>query len=372
MNTNHIPPVIRSWQMCRPRHAFAAARESNGWALMRRDVPSPELKEGEVLLAIAGCGVCGTDIGYFYQGIPTVTKPPLILGHEISGTVVAGEPSWLGKEAIVPAILPCRECELCRAGKPNRCLRQKMPGNSYGVYGGFASHIPVPARELCAVPQRNGLALEQLAVVADAVATPYHAARRADLKPGDQVIIVGITGGLGIFLAQWAKQFGAKTVVGLGRNPAKLASSLSYGADFTINITGKSPADVKKDFFKECRRRNVHSKSGWKIFEMTGTRAGQEIALELIGPAGLLVLVGYSPECVSWPPSRLMAYDAEVRGTWACPPEHYPGILDRVLAGDIRVSPLVETRPMSDIAATFAEIRTDGHPGKRIVLVPDF
>src|SRR5262245_33185063 len=93
---------------------------------------------------------------------------------------------------------------------------------------------------------------------------------------------------------------------------------------------------------------------------------------ELVGHAGMLVIVGYGLESVRWNMSKLMVYDAEIRGTWGCPPEHYPYILDRVLAGDIQIAPMVETRPMSRIAATFEEGRTHGNPGKRVVLVPDF
>lgn len=342
------------------------------WELSRRDAPVPELKDGEVLVAIAGCGVCGTDLGYFYQGIPTASRPPLILGHEISGTVVAGDPSWLGKEVIVPTIIPCRECELCRRGRANRCLRQKMPGNSYGVYGGFASHIPVPSRELCLVSRRGTFALEQLAVVADAVATPYQAALRGGIQCGDRVMVIGVTGSLGIFMAQWARFLGAQTVVGVGRNRLKLENSLQYGVDFTINSTGKPPAEIRKEFYTECRRRKTDPKCGWKIFEMTGTRQGEELALELIGYAGVLVIVGYTSESIPHHLSRLMAFDAEIRGTWGCPPEHYPFILERVLAGDVHIAPLVETRPMSRIAATFDEIRANGNPGRRVVLVPDF
>jgi 6-hydroxycyclohex-1-ene-1-carbonyl-CoA dehydrogenase len=370
MNAAKLPPVIRSWQM-----SSLALVEAHGRAspqMIRKDVRLPELKDGEALIAIAGCGVCGTDLGYFYHGVPTVAKPPLILGHEISGTVVAGETGLLGKEVIVPTIIPCRECELCRAGRANRCLRQRMPGNSHGMFGGFASHIPVPSRDLCVVRQRSNFALEQLAVVADAVATPYQAALRGELNPGDKVIIIGVTGVLGMFMAQWAKHFGSETVAGLGRNPAKLANALEYGVDFTINLTGKSPVEVKKEFFTECRRKKIEAKYGWKIFEMTGSRAGQEAALELIGHAGILVVVGYSPEIIAWHISKLMVRDAEVRGSWGCPPEHYPSILERVLAGEIRIAPLVETRPMSQIAATFEELRINGNPGKRVVLVPDF
>ena len=370
MTLTKPPQAIHCWQM------VSSSRDGNNRppvrGLVKAALPVPEPRAGEALVKIAGCGVCGTDLGYFYQGIPTVTKPPLTLGHEISGTVVAGDPAWLGKEVIVPTLIPCRECEPCRSGRANRCLRQKMPGNSHGVYGGFASHIPVPSRELCPVPHRGTFPLEHLAAVADAVATPFQAARRGRIRAGDRIIIVGVTGSLGMFLAQWARFFGAQIVVGVGRNPVKLETSLQFGADFTIGSAGKSPAEVKKDFFTECRRRKIDPKYGWKIFEMTGSREGEETALELVGYAGVLVLVGYSPENVSCHLSRLMVFDAEILGTWGCPPEYYPFVLDRVLSGDIRVTPLVETRPMSRIETTFEEMRTRGNPGKRVVLVPDF
>lgn len=362
--------VIKSWQMVKaaePDEVLPAL------ALTRKDIPVPELKEGEALVAIAGCGVCGTDIGYFYDGIPTASRPPIILGHEISGTVVAGDPLWLGREVVVPTIIPCRRCELCQRGRANRCLRQKMPGNSYGVYGGFASHIPMPSRELCPVGDRKAVPLSHLAVAADAVATPYQAAVRAQLKSGDKVIVIGVTGGLGIFMAQWAKFLGAETVVGIGRNQAKLDSSLDYGVDFAINSSGKPSSEIRKDFFTRCRKKRIDPKYGWKIFEMTGSRQGQETALELLAYTGVLVVVGYGQDIIPYHLSKLMAFDAEIRGTWGCLPEHYPYIVDRILSGDIRISSLVETRPMSAIAETFKQIKLGGgSPAKRIILVPDF
>jgi len=119
----------------------------------------------------------------------------------------------MGKEVIIPAVMPCRKCMLCKTGRGNRCLAQKMPGNSLGIYGGFSSHIPVPSIDLCEVRDRGDIPLEFLAVVADAVTTPYQAVRRADLRPGDSVIVIGVTGGVGVYTAQMAKAFGAKTVI---------------------------------------------------------------------------------------------------------------------------------------------------------------
>ncbi|MCX8085053.1 MAG: alcohol dehydrogenase catalytic domain-containing protein, partial [Calditerrivibrio sp.] len=182
--------------------------------LIKTEIQKPELKEYEVLVEIKGCGVCHTDLSYYYQGVPTVTKPPLTLGHEISGVIVEGRIDLIGKEVIVPAVMPCNSCPICAQGRENRCLNQKMPGNSLGIYGGYSSHIPVPFRDLCIIENRGDFPIETLAVVADAVTTPYQAAIRADLKDGDLVIVIGVAGGVGTYMTQMAKAFGAKCVIG--------------------------------------------------------------------------------------------------------------------------------------------------------------
>ena len=169
----NVPDAIQTWQMVQPWTRDKETGEKTPGVLERTSIPVPELQPGEVLVEVSGCGVCHTDLGYFYYGVPTVNKPPLTLGHEISGRVVAAgagtEGDWLGKEVIVPAVMPCNDCPICAAGRGNRCLAQKMPGNSLGIYGGFSSHIPVPAADLCAVENRGELPIEWLAVVADAV-----------------------------------------------------------------------------------------------------------------------------------------------------------------------------------------------------------
>ncbi|MEJ2698278.1 MAG: alcohol dehydrogenase catalytic domain-containing protein, partial [Desulfuromonadales bacterium] len=275
MGTN-VPESLFSWQMI-------ASAPPEKVAMECRELPMPELKSGEALVKIAGCGVCGTDLGYFFDGIPTVSRPPITLGHEISGTVVVGELGLVGKKVIVPTILPCRKCDLCQSGRANRCLHQKMPGNSYGPYGGFASHIVVPSRELCVLPQLPEIGLEKLAVIADAVATPFQAAVRGGLKKGDRVIVLGATGGLGVYMAQWARLMGAECVIGIARNAGKLEQVREFGLDLTICSVDKTPWEVRKEFWSLCRKNGLDPRSGWKIFEMTGSCDGQEIALELLG-----------------------------------------------------------------------------------------
>jgi 6-hydroxycyclohex-1-ene-1-carbonyl-CoA dehydrogenase len=366
-----VPKVIKQWQMVQPWAKNRETGEVTQGKLAVAEIPVPELKEGEVLVEVAGCGVCHTDLGYFYDGVPTVSKPPLALGHEIAGTVIAGDPAWIGKEVIVPAVMPCRKCILCKTGRGNRCLAQKMPGNSIGVYGGFSSHIPVPTIDLCVVTDKKGYALEQLAVVADAVTTPYQACKRADLQPGDNVIIIGATGGVGVYMAQTVKALGAKTVIGIARNPEKLKRALDFGCDYVISTTDKTNKDVVGEWRGICKSKALDN-TGWKIFEVTGTKPGQELALDLLSFVGKLILVGFGMAKSEYMFSKLMAFDAEIIGTWGCLPEYYPIVLNMVLNKKIVIDPFVDVRPMSTIAATFDEVHKAGSPEKRVVLKPDF
>ncbi len=354
-----IPKTIQTWQMTEPGK------------LVRTEIPTTELKPGEALVEIRGCGVCHTDISYFYMGVPTIQKPPLTLGHEISGVVVAGPPALIGREVIVPAVMPCNNCDICRMGRSNRCLSQKMPGNSLGIYGGFSSHIPVPAADLCVVGERKGIPLEHLSVIADAVTTPYQAAVRARLAPGDRVIVIGAAGGVGSFMTQIAKVMGATTVIGIDVNEEKLKLMEGFGADLTINPKGKSAKEVKELIKAHCKVKGIPSNYGWKIFEVTGVKPGQELALALLAFVGTLVVIGFGTDETQYMLSKLMAFDAEVIGTWGCPPQHYPEVLGLCIDGKIALAPFVETRPMSEIAQVF----DDAHHGrlkKRVVLTPDF
>lgn len=94
---------------------------------------------GEVVVEVAGCGVCHTDLGYYYDGVRFNHPAPLALGHEISGRVVAagaGAEEWQGKAVLIPAVIPCGTCDLCLSGHGTICRQQLMPGND--IQGGFA------------------------------------------------------------------------------------------------------------------------------------------------------------------------------------------------------------------------------------------
>jgi 6-hydroxycyclohex-1-ene-1-carbonyl-CoA dehydrogenase len=345
------------WQMTELNKEFTLAEK-----------PFPEIKEGEALIKIAGCGVCHTDLSFWHQGVRTKHALPLTLGHEISGVVIGGPQEWLNKKVIIPAVLPCGECELCKRGRSNICRNQLMPGNDFD--GGFASHVVVPAKYLCHVPEKvlQKYSLQQLCVIADAISTPYQVVKKSEIEKGDLAIVIGV-GGVGIYGAQIAKIFGAK-VVALDVNDEKLAIAKNHGIDATINIKGLDAAAVKEKVKAIVRELKAPSVC-WKIFEMSGTKAGQEMAFSLLTFASTLSVVGFTMDKVEVRLSNLMAFDAKLIGTWGCKPELYPEVVDLVANDLLKIDQFVETFPLSKINEVFKNTLEHKYT-KRSVLVPDF
>jgi 6-hydroxycyclohex-1-ene-1-carbonyl-CoA dehydrogenase len=336
----------------------------------RRDLPAPTGEPGEAVIEVAGCGVCHTDLAFLYHGVKTRGALPLVLGHEISGIVRevgdGVDAALVGRAVVVPAVLPCGECELCRAGRRTICRRQVMPGNDRN--GGFASHVVVPARFLCPVPAKVLATHElwELSVVSDAASTPFEAVKRSGLAAGDLAVLVG-AGGIGVYGVQIASATGAK-VIALDIDERKLEQARAAGAH--------SALDVKDKPIKEIRKlvRSVAEKIGapphlWKIFEMSGTRSGQETAFSLVGFGASLAIVGFTTDRVEVGLSNLMAYDAVVRGNWGADPLIYPELLDWVGDGRLAVKPYIEKHALAEINEVFEEARK-GAFLKRVVLVP--
>ena len=338
-----------------------------GEPLELREVARPEAGAGEVVVRVAGCGVCHTDIGFWRDGVATRRDPPLTLGHEVAGVVEeagAGAESLLGREVIVPAVIPCGECDLCQAGQGNACRRQIMPGND--LDGGFADLIRVPARGLCLVEDRGGHELAELAVIADAVTTPYQAVVRSGLKPGDFAVVVG-TGGVGGYAVQIAAALGAE-VVAIDVDAGRLAGMASHGARATLDASALEFRDLRRRV-SELAGEWGCAPHGWKIFECSGHPGGQETAWGLLTYAATLMVVGFTMAKVELRLSNLMAFDATAQGTWGCRPELYPEALALVTSGRVAVRPFVRTYPLSDgpeVLRAVADHEIDG----RAVLVP--
>jgi len=331
----------------------------------------PQPQPGQVVVEIAGCGVCHTDLGFFYDGVRTNKALPLTLGHEISGRVVAvgtGAEDWLGRAVIVPAVIPCGQCDACQRGKGTICAAQAMPGND--IEGGFASHIAVSAVGLCPVDEARlaaaGLQLADVSVVADAVTTPYQAVVQAGVVPGTLCVVIGV-GGVGGYCAQIARAFGG-TVVAIDVDPAKLEAIGRHGAALTINARTVDPKTLKKDIAAFAKEQGLSSRE-WVIFECSGTGIGQATAWSLLVHGATLAVVGFTMDKVELRLSNLMAFHARALGNWGCPPELYPGALDLVLDGKIDLAAFIERHPLEHINQIFADVHAH-RLTRRAILTP--
>lgn len=354
---------IHSWQMKGPEQAMERAI---------RSIDPGELTGDQALVEVAGCGVCHTDLGFLYDGVRTRHSLPLTLGHEIAGRVIAAGPdssALVGRAVVVPAVIPCGECAACRVGRGAICGAQFFPGND--DHGGFASHVVVPGRGLCPVDDEllaaSGIPLSTLSVIADAVTTPYQAILNAGLRKGDVAIFIGV-GGVGNFGVQIAAHLGAH-VVAIDVDSERLQGMSAYGAELCIQSSGDLRA-IKKQVRAWVKKGDLPG-TGWKIFETSGHPGGQALAFSLLGYDAHLAIVGYTREKIPVRLSNLMAFDATLRGTWGCLPEHYPAVLELVLRGAVKLGEVTTTRPMSTINETFESLRKH-QLRQRPVLIPDF
>lgn len=326
--------------------------------LVRAEAPVPVPGAGEVLLKVAGCGVCHTDLGYLYDGVRLKSPLPLTLGHEISGMVEAtgpGAEAWGQKAVIVPAVMPCGECDVCSRDKGNICRTQKMPGND--IQGGFATHIIVPAAQLCEVPMgadgkpasKSGISLAELSVIADAVTTPYQAILESGLTDQDVAIFIGV-GGVGGFGAQIAKAKGA-SVIAIDIDADKLAALAPY-VDATFNSGDMAFKELRKAVSGLVKEKGWRQ-TEWKIFETSGTAPGQQTAFGLLTFGASLSVVGFTMNTVDIRLSNLMAFHATARGNWGCIPKYYPDVLKLVLDDQVKLGPFVETFALDEINDVF-------------------
>lgn len=324
------------------------------------EVPTPEPRPGEVLVRVAGCGVCHTDLHYLDHGTPTFKPPPIILGHEVAGTVTeagAGVTALAaGTRVLIPAVLSCGHCALCRTGRENICERSQMLGNH--IDGGYAEYVAVPAKDVVVMP--DDVPLAEGSIIADAVTTPYHAVvRRGRVTPGDWVAVFGC-GGVGLSLVQIASAVGAR-VIAVDVKDAKLETAARFGATAVVNAATTKKVD-----------KEIRGLSGGGVdvaFEAVGKAATQELALNSLATGARLVLVGYSPETLPLNAGRVMFREIEVLGSLGCRPVDYPRAIELVRQGHVRLMDMVTHRfPLDRIAEALDTLR--GGEAIRVVVTP--
>jgi 2-desacetyl-2-hydroxyethyl bacteriochlorophyllide A dehydrogenase len=251
------------------------------------DVADPIPGPLDIILRVKACGVCGTDLKILSGRIP----PPIVTlphtpGHEIAGEVVAIGSAVknisVGQKGIVYFYVGCKDCEMCRTGRENVCFSIRRLG--FELPGGFAELVKMPAYNFC--PFREGISLHEIAILPDAVATPYHALKTmAGVKAGQDVLIMGV-GGLGIHAVQIAKLMGARVfAVARREGPLRLASE--HGADFVID---SSEEGSSKKVMEMTQGRGVDV-----VIENVGSAQSMGWSLPCLKRRGRLVLVGYDP-----------------------------------------------------------------------------
>ncbi|MGH9830731.1 MAG: zinc-binding dehydrogenase, partial [Blastocatellia bacterium] len=283
------------------------------------DVATPVPGAGEILVKVAACGVCHTDLHYVDHDVPTFKKPPLILGHECSGTVAAlGAGVTRFKEAervLLPAVYGCGKCHMCRVGRENICENMVMFGNN--VDGAYAEYVVAPEKDVLRLPKE--IPLVEGAIIADATTTPYHAVvNRGHVLPGDRVVVFGC-GGIGLNLVQIAAAVGAQ-VIAVDVVPAKLDWAKRLGALSTIN--SKEVDRVEKEIRKQTG-------GGADVaFEAIGNPMTQQQAFASVRNGGRLVMVGYSEKPITLDSGRVMYREIEIVGSLGCRAVDYPRVLE--------------------------------------------
>ncbi len=323
------------------------------------DIPVPQIGPDQVLVKVAACGACHTDLHYIEHGVPTFKKPPIVLGHEASGIVeevgVDVDNLAMGQRVLIPAVLTCGKCRFCRMGRENICSDMQMLGNHFD--GAYAEYVAVPAKDVLDLPE--SIPIEDASIIADALSTPYHAVKnRAKVKPGDIVAVFGC-GGVGINAVQLAAAVGA-SVIAVDVNERKLKWASELGAAQTID------ASKVERVSKEIKK--LTGGGADIAMEVIGNPRTIEEAFESVRVGGRLCVVGYTHEAISIIAGKIMFKELEIVGSLGCPPGEYVPLIRMVELGKIDVTRLVTHRFHLDNIQGAFDVMKQGESLRSIVI----
>jgi alcohol dehydrogenase, propanol-preferring len=314
--------------------------------LALEDVARPVPEGNEVLIQLEACGVCHSDLHVADGDWPqfkTITKKPLILGHEIAGRVVEKGANvrevQIGDLVGVPWIYwTCGECEFCREGNENLCVKQKITGVT--VDGGFAEFVKAPASHVLKIPE--GLSAIEAAPLFCAGVTVYRALKRARISPGQRVAIFGI-GGLGHLAVQIGRELGAEiTAIDVSEEKLRLAESLGAARGFNATST---------NVVKELRARgSVHV-----ALVTSAAKATYEMAFSCVRPTGTLLAVGLPAENICFPPILMAAKEIRIQSSAVGTRQDVRETLELASKGKIHCQ--VATQPLAKVNQVLKEMR---------------
>lgn len=329
-----------------------AARFHPGEGLRIEEVPRPAVGPGEVLVETEACGVCHSDLHLLEGELPLVETRTL--GHEVAGTVAeTGEGVTLetGTDVAVFGGWGCRDCAVCAGGNDQLCNLTNWMG--IGNDGGYAEYVRVPTADYC-LPL-EGLDLIEAAPLTDAALTAYRTLRKAEVGPGDCVVVVGI-GGLGEFGVQLGRLYGCR-VIAVDRDPSKLDRAVSLGADATVDTDGSVPRKIR-----EAADDGVDA-----VVDFVGVDETLEWATNVLGVDGHLVLAGIGGGSTEFAWNPLVGSEITYRTVqWGTPAE-LRDVLQ--LARQDRFETRIERVGLGELPATLERL-ADGDIEGRAVVVP--
>ncbi|MDP4962442.1 MAG: zinc-binding dehydrogenase [Mycobacterium sp.] len=265
-------------------------------SVVLEDIAIPAPGPGEVLVKVAFCGICHSDLSLINGTFPA-QRPVVTQGHEASGTIAAlgaGVTGWAeGDRVVVAAGRPCQNCPNCRRGDLANCLRMQLMAFAYD--GAWAEYTVAQVIGLTRVP--DNVPLEQAAILADAVSTPFGAVvRTGKVVIGESVGVWGV-GGIGTHIVQLSRLVGAAPIIAVDINAVVRDRAVELGADYAFD-SGDPDLMAKINEVTGGRKLDV-------AFDAVGLKATFEQALEALTVGGRLVAVGMSDQCPTVGPTSM-------------------------------------------------------------------
>jgi L-iditol 2-dehydrogenase len=331
------------------------------------DLPTPAPGAGEVLIQVAACGICGSDV-HGYDGGSGRSIPPIVMGHEAAGVVAAlggGAPSYrVGERVTFDSTVYCGGCEFCRRGEVNLCEYRQVVGVSCGEYrraGAFAEYVTVPERILYRLPDK--LSFSDAAML-EAASVAIHAVRVAEVAGGETALVIG-AGMIGLLILQAARASGCSRIFVADVDATRLELARSLGADAVIESAGDSRESLTSRIEELTGGRGVDL-----VFEAVGRPETVASAIDCTRKGGTVALVGnISPE-VSIPLQKVVTRQIRLQGSCASAGE-YPQAMDWVAEGKIKVAPLITAvAPLAEGPSWFARLYAREPNLMKVVLDP--
>jgi len=328
------------------------------------DLPRPAVAPGEVLVEVAACGICGSDV-HGYDGSSGRRIPPLVMGHEAAGIVAeVGEGVTrfaIGDRVTFDSTVYCGACGYCLSGQINLCDNRQVVGVSTPDFrraGAFAEFVTVPEHIVYRLPGELSFAE---AAMLEAVSVALHAVAVSNLKGGETALVIG-AGMIGLLTLQAARAAGVARILVADIDATRLKLAQESGADATILASGSAMVD---EVLRQTGGRGVDL-----VLEAVGRDETVSAAIDAVRKGGTVTLIGNITPQVTLPLQKVVSRQIRLQGSCASSGE-YPQAIELVSNGKIKVTPLITAvAPLSDGARWFERLHSREPNLMKIVIDP--